>query len=107
VQWSFLENLPIALAFAWLWTFLAFLVGRALHRHATIDVFWGAGFLVIYMECFRIAHAGSSHLAAGASASFTNRYIVLVFVALWGFVCRSTSPVASVARKKTRATSSS
>lgn len=84
MQWSFLENLPIALAFAWLWTFLAFLVGRALNRHATIDVFWGAGFLVIYMECFRIAHAGSSHLAAGASASFTNRYIVLVFVALWG-----------------------
>jgi hypothetical protein len=28
VRWSFLENLPIALALAWLWALLAFLVGR-------------------------------------------------------------------------------
>jgi steroid 5-alpha reductase family enzyme len=80
VRWSFLTNLPIALGFAWLWAFLAFLIGRVNHRHATIDVFWGAGFLVVYLECLRLAHAGYSR----AAPSFTNRYVVLAFVAVWG-----------------------
>ena len=78
MHWTFLENLPLALAFALLWTLLAFLVGRLTQRHATIDVFWGAGFVVIYLECFRIAHAGV------AATSYANRYVVLAFVALWG-----------------------
>jgi steroid 5-alpha reductase family enzyme len=84
VRWSFLTNLPIALAFAWLWSFIAFLIGRVNHRHATIDVFWGPGFLVIYLECLRIAHAGYSHPRASSAPSFTNRYLVLAFVAVWG-----------------------
>jgi steroid 5-alpha reductase family enzyme len=85
VRWSFLTNLPIALGVAWSWTLLAFIVGRLRQRHATIDVFWGAGFLVIYMECFRIAHAGYAHAGVHSSApSLVNRAIVLAFVALWG-----------------------
>jgi steroid 5-alpha reductase family enzyme len=83
VRWSFLANLPIALGVAWLWTLLAFAVGRLRHRHATIDVFWGAGFLVIYLESFRLAHSGYAshgHHAPG----LVNRLIVLGFVAAWG-----------------------
>ena len=80
MQWSFLANLPIALATAWLWTLLAFLVGRVVHRHATIDVFWGAGFVVVYLESLLVARA--THL--GAAVSFANRYVVLAFVTLWG-----------------------
>src|ERR1700683_1934163 len=78
-------NLPIALGVAWLWALLAFAVGRVVHRHATIDVFWGAGFVVVYLECLLIAHAGSpmSHIGV-PGPSFANRYVVLVFVALWG-----------------------
>jgi steroid 5-alpha reductase family enzyme len=84
VHWSFVENLPLALTFALLWTLLAFLVGRFNHRHATIDVFWGAGFLVIYLECLRIAHAGYAPVPAGTTApSYANRYVVLAFVAFW------------------------
>ncbi len=74
-----MTNLPLALATAWLWTFLAFLVGRLVHRHATIDVFWGAGFVAIYLESLLVAHAG-----AGRATSFTNRDVVLAVVAIWG-----------------------
>ena len=85
MRWSFLANLPIALGVACLWTLLAFVVGRLGHRHATIDVFWGAGFLVIYLECFRIAHAGYSPVDTRAAApSLVNRFVVLAFVAIWG-----------------------
>jgi steroid 5-alpha reductase family enzyme len=85
VRWTFLTNLPIALATAWLWTLIAFVIGRLVHRHATIDVFWGAGFLVVYEECVRIAHAGYpvSHIGI-AGPSLSNRYVVMIFVALWG-----------------------
>jgi steroid 5-alpha reductase family enzyme len=83
VRWSFLTNLPIALGVAWLWTLLAFVVGRFNHRHATIDVFWGVGFLVIYLESFRIAHAGYSQTAM-AAPSLVNRAVVLVVVMMWG-----------------------
>jgi steroid 5-alpha reductase family enzyme len=80
VHWSFLANLPIALATAWLWALLAFFVGRVVHRHATIDVFWGAGFVVVYLESLLVSHS-----APGASAhSFANRYVVLAFVTVWG-----------------------
>jgi steroid 5-alpha reductase family enzyme len=84
VRWSFLTNLPIALGVAWLWSLLAFGVARLRHRHATIDVFWGAGFLVVYMECFRIAHAGYSRGGATSAPSLVNRLVVLGFVAAWG-----------------------
>jgi steroid 5-alpha reductase family enzyme len=77
-------NLPLALAVAWLWALLAFVVGRVVHRHATIDVFWGAGFVVIYLESLAVVHEGyaSSRIATGESLA--NRYAVLAFVALWG-----------------------
>jgi steroid 5-alpha reductase family enzyme len=55
-------------------------VGRVVHRHATIDVFWGAGFLVVYLESLYVAHLAR----AGTTTSFTNRYVVLAFVAAWG-----------------------
>ena len=85
MRWSFLTNLPIALGVAWIWTLVGFVAGRVRQRHATIDVFWGAGFLVIYLECFRIAHAGYAHVGAHSSApSLVNRLIVLGFVAAWG-----------------------
>jgi steroid 5-alpha reductase family enzyme len=80
VHWSFLANLPIALATAWLWALLAFFVGRVVHRHATIDVFWGAGFVVVYLESLFVAHATHS----GAAVSYATRDVVLAFVALWG-----------------------
>jgi steroid 5-alpha reductase family enzyme len=79
MSWSFVANLPIALGVAWLWTFLAFLVGRVVHRHATVDVFWGAGFVVIYLESLLLAHTRSTH-----PTSFNARYVVLAFVAAWG-----------------------
>jgi steroid 5-alpha reductase family enzyme len=79
VHWSFWENLPIALGVAWLWMVLAFLVGRDVHRHATVDVFWGGGFFVIYIESLLLAHAGH-----GGATSFGARAIVLAFVAAWG-----------------------
>jgi hypothetical protein len=64
---------------------LAFLVGRFNHRRTTIDVLWGAGFLVIYLECFRIARAGNGHLHAGITApSYAERYDGLALVALRG-----------------------
>ena len=78
MHWSFWENLPIALAVAWLWTLLAFLVGRVVHRHATVDVFWGAGFVVLYLESLLVAHVGQ------AGASFGVRYVALALVAAWG-----------------------
>lgn len=83
MRWSFLTNLPIALALAWLWALLAFGVARVNHRHATIDVFWGAGFLVIYLESLGLAHHGPSRSGAVAP-SFANRYLVLALVAIWG-----------------------
>lgn len=85
MRWSFLANLPIAVAVAWLWSLLAFLVGRVVRRHSTIDVFWGAGFVVVYLESLLFAHFGypMSHVGI-AGPSFANRFVVLVFVALWG-----------------------
>jgi steroid 5-alpha reductase family enzyme len=80
MHWSFFANLPLALATAWLWALLAFFVGRLVHRHATIDVFWGAGFVVVYLESLLVAHA----TARSAASTYGNRYIVLAFVAVWG-----------------------
>ncbi len=70
----FFLNLPFALLTALAWGFLAFLVGRRVKRHATIDVFWGAGFLVVYIE---------SLLVAGGHVGNNARYVLLALVALW------------------------
>lgn len=85
MPWSFVQNLPLALLTAWVWTFLAYLVGRVVKRHATIDVFWGAGFLVIYVESLLLDH---HFVSANAGASngpnnYSDRFLVLAFVALW------------------------
>jgi steroid 5-alpha reductase family enzyme len=80
-----MSNLPLALVTAWVWTFIAFLVGRVVHRHATIDVFWGAGFVVVYLESLLVAHHGGDVVVTNvAPSSFDARNFVLAFVALWG-----------------------
>ena len=83
MQWTFFSNLPLSLATAWVWALLAFLVGRLVHRHATIDVFWGAGFMVVYVESLLLAHHDASSAIGGAPNSDA-RWFVLGFVALWG-----------------------
>jgi steroid 5-alpha reductase family enzyme len=83
VHWTFFSNLPLTLATAWVWAFLAFLVGRIVHRHATIDVFWGAGFVAVYLVSLVLAHHGAPTPNGGASNNDA-RYFVLGFVALWG-----------------------
>ncbi|MFZ1062311.1 MAG: DUF1295 domain-containing protein [Acidimicrobiales bacterium] len=73
---SFFENLPFSLVAALVWVLLAAVVGRRVHRHATIDVFWGAGFLVVFLESLVAAlrlHPHPSGL----------RYLVLALVAVW------------------------
>ena len=86
MHWSFLQNLPLSLAAAWLWALCAFAIGRIVHRHATIDVFWGAGFLVVYLESLVVVHhvtfpQGFKGLAP--PVDYFDRYLVLAFVALW------------------------
>jgi steroid 5-alpha reductase family enzyme len=82
----FFINLPFALLTAWAWTFLAFLVGRSVKRHATIDVFWGAGFLLVALESLLVSHWQSGHAVSpwwsiGHAPTF--RFILLGAVALW------------------------
>jgi steroid 5-alpha reductase family enzyme len=84
VRWTFWTNLPIALGVAWCWTLLAFVVGRLRRRHATIDVFWGAGFLVIYLTSLRLAQAGYAHAGHASAPALVNRVVVAAFVAAWG-----------------------
>lgn len=84
VHWTFFSNLPLALATAWVWALLAFLVGRVVHRHATIDVFWGAGFVVVYLESLLAAHHPAVVVTNVAPSNSDARYFVLAFVALWG-----------------------
>jgi steroid 5-alpha reductase family enzyme len=87
MHWSFWWNLPVSLLTAWVWALLAFLVGRIVHRHATIDVFWGAGFVVVYLETLVAARHVSDTVAVTFGPpviSFTDRYVVLGFVAVWG-----------------------
>lgn len=81
---SFFLNLPYALLSALAWAFLAFLVGRLVKRHATIDVFWGAGFLVVYVESL----LASRQLSSTSTHPWwhegnTARMAVLVAVAVW------------------------
>jgi hypothetical protein len=51
-------NLPYALLTALAWGLVAFVVARIVKRHATMDVFWGAEFLAVYLgESLRLAPA--------------------------------------------------
>jgi steroid 5-alpha reductase family enzyme len=82
---SFFLNLPYALLCALTWGFIAFLVGRVVKRHATVDVFWGAGFVVVYVESLLVSHRlsdASTH--PWWSHGGVVRGAVLVAVALWG-----------------------
>lgn len=86
VHWTFFQNLPLALATAWLWALLAFAVGRIVKRHATIDVFWGVGFLVVYLESLVVVHHvtfPAGFKGATQPADFFDRYLLLTFVAIW------------------------
>lgn len=45
-----LMNLPLAWCAAFAWALVAFATSFRVRRHAIIDVFWGSGFLVVYLE---------------------------------------------------------
>jgi steroid 5-alpha reductase family enzyme len=53
---SFFLNLPYALLTAVAWGLVAFVGARIVKRHATMDVFWGAGFLAVYLESLFVSH---------------------------------------------------
>ena len=81
---SFLLNLPVALLTAWGWAFVAFLIGRRVKRHATIDVFWGSGFLVVFLESLWMSHGQSQDSAMGWwNTGTAARWAVLVAVVVW------------------------
>jgi steroid 5-alpha reductase family enzyme len=83
----FLVNLALALGTSALWLTGAFATSRLVHRHAVVDVFWGSGFLVVYLESLLVSSIASSHAgspwwhlnASGASV----RWVALVAVAVW------------------------
>jgi len=78
---SFFGNLPVSLLTATCWALLAFAVGRQLNRHATIDVFWGSGFLVLYLQSLLASRAQLNKLDEGHTAA---HWAVFAAVALWG-----------------------
>ena len=83
---SFFLNLPLALLTAWAWAFLAFLVGRRVKRHATIDIFWGAGFLVVFLESLWMSHGQGQDATSdwwNTGSHLGARWAVLAAVALW------------------------
>ncbi len=73
---SFFENLPFSLLVALIWVLIAAAVGRRVHRHATIDVFWGAGFLAVLLEC--LVASSREH-----PQPLALRYVVLALVGVW------------------------
>ena len=68
-----LTNLPLAWCAAFAWALIAFALSFRVHRHAIIDVFWGSGFLVVYLESLW-RHSGS--------LSNTQLWLLMA-VALW------------------------
>lgn len=78
-------NLAFSLLIALVCGLLAFTVGRLVKRHATIDVFWGAGFLIVYLESLLVSHQLSASAAHPwwVGAADDGRFLVLAFVALW------------------------
>jgi len=85
---SFFANLPLAYLTAVSWAFIAFLVGRVVKRHATIDIFWGSGFLMVLLESLFVSRAWSHSAAAHPWWAVSHharvfRLIVLICVALW------------------------
>lgn len=83
---SFFLNLPWAFLTAIAWAGLAFIVGRIVKRHATIDVFWGAGFLVVFTESLWFSRMRSANAMTpwwGHSSAHAWRLVVWLVVALW------------------------
>jgi steroid 5-alpha reductase family enzyme len=84
---AFAINLALAMLSAVTWVLIAFGVGRVLKRHAVIDVFWGAGFLVIYLESLWFSWWRSGSCAAPWFAhSYSSghaRWVLALAVALW------------------------
>ena len=87
LSWFF-TNLPFAFLTALAWALLAFATSFVVKRHAIIDVFWGSGFLVVYLESLLVSHlksvneSDSMHLSNHA----VNHWIhlgLLIAVALW------------------------
>lgn len=66
-------NLPLAWCAAFAWALVAFALSFRVKRHAIIDVFWGSGFLVVYLES----------LWRNAGTLSTTHLWLLVAVALW------------------------
>ncbi|MBU6234185.1 MAG: DUF1295 domain-containing protein [Acidobacteria bacterium] len=66
-------NLPLAWCAAFAWALIAFAISFRVKRHAIIDVFWGSGFLVVYLE---------SLWRKADSLSATQLWL-LIAVALW------------------------
>ena len=73
----FLSNLPFAYAAAVAWGLIAFSLSFVVHRHAIIDVFWGAGFLVVAVESILLS---LTHHGPALSAI---HYVLVIAVALW------------------------
>jgi steroid 5-alpha reductase family enzyme len=81
---SFFLNLPYALLTALAWGLVAFVVARIVKRHATMDVFWGAGFLAVYLESLFVSHQLSrSSTSPWWPDGTVTRFLVLVAVATW------------------------
>ena len=65
--------------------FLAYLTSRVVKRHAIIDVFWGAGFVVVFLESLFASYAWSSRaMTPWFHAGGMIRYLAFAVVALWG-----------------------
>ena len=84
---AFFLNMPLAALSAVVWLALAFAIGRLLHRHAIVDVFWGLGFLFIYAECLLVSDAWSHSDASPWWSSqphvLLTRMLTLIIVAVW------------------------
>ena len=87
LSWFF-ANLPFALLAAITWALCAFATSFFVKRHAIIDVFWGSGFLVVYLESLFASHlrgADDSH-AMHLDNHAVDHWIhlgLLIAVALW------------------------
>jgi len=82
---AFFQNLGFSFLAAVAWMFLAYLTSRVVKRHAIIDVFWGAGFVVVFLESLFASYAWSSRaMTPWFHAGGMIRYLAFAVVALWG-----------------------
>jgi steroid 5-alpha reductase family enzyme len=79
---AFVDNLLPAALTVLAWVTLAFLVSRVVKRHAVIDVFWGAGFLVVFAESL-LNYWGHDEMAVDQTKGMPAKLVVGALVALW------------------------